>query len=323
VTAPVVRLLHTPAELERCVAFQRLIWGDDFAEVVPAAILMVATRTGGVVAGAFDAPGQAADSDADALHSAAPGEFRGGNGDGDGDGDMIGFVFGITGFTDGAPLHWSDMLAVHPARRGTGVGRALKQFQRTVLLDRGITHVRWTFDPLEARNAHLNFNRLGVTAREYVRDLYGASTSPLHRGLPTDRLIVDWQLDGARVRQRMDGAGPGADAAARALADPAADPSAGAGTPSAEAQTGTPRSMVVNLPGAPLRLDLDDSTIRIRIPGDVQRLKAADIEAARAWRAATRAAFEHYFARGYTAVSVEGDGDGAAYLLERTGLDGA
>jgi predicted GNAT superfamily acetyltransferase len=249
-------------ELERAVAFQHLIWGPGFTEAVPAAILVVANHTGGIVAGAFDDAG-----------------------------DLVGFLFGITGFRDGQPLHWSDMLGVRPDMRSRGVGQALKRYQRDVLLDRGVRLVRWTFDPLEARNAFLNFAKLGCTAREYVRDCYGMSTSPLHIGLGTDRLIVDWQLDSAAVRQRMDGPGHAApieDAAVRAM--PVANP---AGT-------------------GPARLDLDAPAIRMRIPHSIQDIRDDDARTAREWRATTRAVLESYLGRGYTVTDVVRGSDGAS-----------
>jgi predicted GNAT superfamily acetyltransferase len=170
-----IRDLTDFADLERAADFQQIIWGPNFADAVPAVMLTVANHTGGIIAAAFD----------------------------DRDG-MAGLIFGITGFVDGRPLHWSDMLGVRPDMRGRGVGQALKRYQRAVLLRRGVSLVRWTFDPLEARNAFINFEKLGCTARTYVRDCYGQSTSPLHAGLGTDRLIVDWQLDSLVVRQRME-----------------------------------------------------------------------------------------------------------------------
>ena len=75
----------------------------------------------------------------------------------------------------------------------------LKLFQRDEALLRDIRLIRWTFDPLELRNAHFNLNRLGAICRKYLPNLYGQTTSPLHRGLPTDRLVVEWHLDSARV----------------------------------------------------------------------------------------------------------------------------
>jgi predicted GNAT superfamily acetyltransferase len=79
------------------------------------------------------------------------------------------------------------------------VGRALKLFQREEALGRGIRLVVWTFDPLETRNGHFNLNRLGAISRKYLPNHYGQTTSPLHLGLPTDRLWAEWRLDSARA----------------------------------------------------------------------------------------------------------------------------
>jgi GNAT superfamily N-acetyltransferase len=141
----VIRELTSQDEFQACVDFQQHVWGAHFSEVVPAAIQWVARR-------------RAASSPA---HSTSA--------------DMLGFLFGITGFVDGRPLHWSDMLAVDPEVRGLGIGTRLKRYQRDQLLERGMRDVQWTFDPLESRNAWVNFAHLGITAREYIRDCYGVS----------------------------------------------------------------------------------------------------------------------------------------------------
>lgn len=162
-----VRPLRTHEEFARCVEMQNDVWGDEFSERVPAALLKVTQRLGGVAVGAFD-----------------------------GD-DLLGFVFGMTGLEDDRLVHWSDMLAVRDDVRDHGIGRRLKEYQRDTLRVRGITRMYWTFDPLVSRNAHLNINRLGAHVVEYVPNMYGGETSSvLHRGLGTDRFIVAWDLDG-------------------------------------------------------------------------------------------------------------------------------
>lgn len=172
----VIRPLDGHDEMAACVAHQRITWGADFSETVPPAILFVAQRTGGVASGAFSP-----------------------------DGRLLGFVFGISGVEDGRLIHWSDMLAVHPDARGIGLAVALKLHQRELLLARGIELVYWTFDPLEARNAHINFRRLGVIARRYMREVYGDTGSDLHAGIGTDRLLAEWHIGSARVRARVGG----------------------------------------------------------------------------------------------------------------------
>lgn len=162
----IIRSFDSRADYDACVRLQRETWGEHFVDVVPATILMVSQRVGGVSAGAFDA-----------------------------DGRLLGFVFGISGIGDGEPVHWSDMLAVRPEARGAGLGKRLKHFQRDQLLERGIRRMLWTYDPLVARNANLNLNSLGALPVEYVVNMYGDTRSALHAGLDTDRFIVEWRLD--------------------------------------------------------------------------------------------------------------------------------
>jgi predicted GNAT superfamily acetyltransferase len=89
---------------------------------------------------------------------------------------------------------------VLPDYRDRGVGRRLKLFQRQDALKRGINLIEWTFDPLDLKNAYFNLVRLGAIARRYIPNCYGVTDSPLHAGLPTDRLIVEWWLDSQRVK---------------------------------------------------------------------------------------------------------------------------
>ena len=67
-----IRPFASHADRAKCVALQELTWGAGFTEKVPAAMLLVAQKLGGVVAGAFTD-----------------------------DGTMLGFVFGVTGVKDG------------------------------------------------------------------------------------------------------------------------------------------------------------------------------------------------------------------------------
>jgi predicted GNAT superfamily acetyltransferase len=97
------------------------------------------------------------------------------------------------------------------------VGRILKLFQRDEALGRGIRLVEWTFDPLELKNAHFNLNRLGAICRRYVPNLYGVTTSPLHRGIATDRLVAEWRLDSPRVIAAIQDLAPSATNAPAAI----------------------------------------------------------------------------------------------------------
>jgi len=111
-------------------------------------------------------------------------------------GRMVGFCFAIPGIKPGAmPYLHSHMLGVLPEYRNAAVGRRLKLVQREEALARGIQLIEWTFDPLELKNAFLNIEKLGAIVRRYVPNLYGTTSSPLHGGLPTDRMYAEWWLE--------------------------------------------------------------------------------------------------------------------------------
>jgi len=164
-----VRKCEKLDEFHCCVQLQRQIWGEADLEVEPVTAFVVAAQTGGQVLGAFD------------------------------DGRMIGYTLAVVGLRGGVAYLHSHMTGVLSDYRDRGVGRMLKLYQRDEALSRGIRLIQWTFDPLELRNAHFNLNRLGAICREYLPNLYGVTTSPLHRGLATDRLLVEWRLDSARA----------------------------------------------------------------------------------------------------------------------------
>ncbi|HEX2781705.1 MAG TPA: hypothetical protein VHM30_19525 [Gemmatimonadaceae bacterium] len=259
-----IRPLRTDAELSACVALQRLTWGESFGDLVPPSILTVVQKIGGVAAGAFAARGT-----------------------------MLGFVFGMAGVRNGRLVHWSDMLAVHPSARDSGVGRALKEFQREQALASGATTMYWSFDPLVARNAHLNFNLLGVRIDEYVEDMYGESTSDLHRGLGTDRLVVAWELtEGGRGR------GPATAVVGTAVPDA--------------------WSLAPIIPEDPETSGGDvPRALRVAIPSDIMQVRDEHPEEAARWRASTRRAFQWALAHGYTVSRFLAAAPASWYLLER------
>jgi predicted GNAT superfamily acetyltransferase len=268
-----IRPFRDIEELRACVALQEETWGHGFSERVAPAILKVSQILGGIAAGAYD-----------------PHE------------KLTGFVFGMTGVKDGEIVHWSDMLAVRRGVRDTGLGKQLKAYQRQALLERGIETMFWTFDPLQSRNAYLNFSKLGIVAREYARDMYGQTDSPLHRGIGTDRLIALWLLTSPRVERRVSGVERGLEPA-----DVSDDPQAlGA------AQT----SHELVRPGD-LVLDLDAPRVRVAIPADISNLMAHSTDLAVAWREATRAALTHYLDRGYEVQELVRCGRTSEYLLSR------
>jgi predicted GNAT superfamily acetyltransferase len=274
VTGWEIRPFETLDELRACVDLQESTWGPGFSERVPVSLIKVSQRLGGVAAGAWDENGQ-----------------------------LLGFVFGITGIEGTRPVHWSDMLAVRPEFRDEGLGWRLKTYQRRVLLERGVRSCYWTFDPLESRNAHLNFMKLGAVVREYVVDMYGDSDSPLHKGLGTDRFVALWKLDSARVEARLVGRG-----APLTLAQFAA-------LPRAFGVEGEPHAPVPAL--APPTSVPDPARFLVPIPSRIQDLKARDPGAARAWREATRAVFTRVLGKGYQVTELIRDGVLSYYVVEK------
>jgi len=155
-------------ELHAVEDMQIEVWGVSEREIVSALTLIPVVAVGGILLGAFE------------------------------DGKLAGFVFGFPGFEGEERIIHSDMLAVSKSYRDRGLGRALKLAQRDRALAMGVDKITWTFDPMQGKNAHLNFG-LGVIADKYLRDFYFETTSPLHAG-GTDRLWVTWHLHGAPER---------------------------------------------------------------------------------------------------------------------------
>jgi predicted GNAT superfamily acetyltransferase len=264
-----LRPLETTEEYAACVRLQRDTWGRDCSELVPPALLQVTQKAGGIAAGAFDAAGL-----------------------------LVGFVYGVTGVKEGRLVHWSHMLAVRQGCEGMGLGRRLKTYQRERLLELGIEVSYWSFDPLAARNAHLNLNRLGVSVTQYVPNMYGDTGSELHSGLGTDRFLVEWRLTSKRVAHALSHGRP-------------PDPPVPAHAPMVALDTDT---------ASGAEQYAADPVVRIAIPEDIQHVKAESADLGWRWREMTRRAFRWYLERGYEVRGFQG---GAAktccYVLALTG----
>src|SRR5262245_17558264 len=176
---PHIRDLRGIDDYQAVVEAEQAIWGyTDWADVVTVPVFIITVKRGGILIGAFD----------DANR-------------------MVGFAFSIVGVKGGRMMQWSHMMGVLPEHRRSGLGRTLKLAQRDRALAAGVDLMEWTFDPLQALNAHLNFAKLGVVCDEYVENLYGESTSALHRGTPTDRFVVQWLMREPHVERRISGGG--------------------------------------------------------------------------------------------------------------------
>lgn len=214
------------------------------------------------------------------------------------DGELLGFVYGFPAVEDGISYHWSHMLAVREEVRGYGLGRKLKIYQRRLLLERDVPAACWTFDPMVSRNAHLNLNRLGAEVVAYVPDMYPDDAGCELQVEHSDRLVAFWELEGSR--------------AVRAIA----------GLPDRQAESHADAPVVLDDPReAAAAEDAETSfpmepAVRIRVPEDVQALRAEDPDLARRWSEQVREAFLTYLPEGYRVQGFVGVDDGApAYLL--------
>jgi predicted GNAT superfamily acetyltransferase len=273
-----IRPMTTIEDCRQVASLEREIWGfADSEDIIPPAVLIVSIKRGGILLGAFDSAGT-----------------------------MCGFVYSVPGVKNRAVTQWSHLLGVVPWARHTGLGGRLKLAQRDAALEMGTELVEWTYDPLQALNAHLNFAKLGVVAAEYAENIYGSSSSPLHRGTPTDRVVAEWHLTRPHVERRIAAWGQPVVRDQSVASAVLLNPSVAGGRHLA--------------PGA-ADLTVDARRVLVEIPVDFPEIQANDPDLALAWRLHTREIFQSCFGRGYRAVDFflsRGAGRGH-YLLVREG----
>jgi predicted GNAT superfamily acetyltransferase len=272
-----IRPLTTLEECREVAALERAVWGyTDAEDVVPPPVLIVSIKRGGILLGAFDAAGA-----------------------------MKGFVYAIPGIKDGRLTQWSHMLGVTEDARNTGLGLRLKLAQRERALAMGIELIEWTFDPLQALNAHLNFAKLGVVVEEYEENIYGASSSPLHHGSPTDRFVAEWRLTAPHVERRIAARGVGLVRDASVGSAPLVNRAVAAGG---------------SLAPGDADLTLTDRRLLVEVPGHYAAMLAREPALALEWRLSTRRIFQHYLGHGYRVVDffLASDRSRGQYLLAAT-----
>ncbi len=217
---------------------------------------------------------------------------------------MVGFVYSLPGIKDRAPIQWSHMLGVIDKYRNAGLGRTLKLEQRLRSIDIGCDLVEWTYDPMQALNAHLNFVKLGVVVEEYGVNMYGESTSHLHKGTPTDRFIAQWWIREPHVVRRIESTSLVVMRTAEAADAPVVNRTRPAGAWTAVDGYDLNRS---------------DRRLWVEIPTGFTEMQIAAPQIALDWRMATRAIFTTYFGRGYRAVDfvLDKPAGRGRYLLAR------
>ncbi len=251
----VIRRLESSEEFRAVEDVQRDAWGLGTEPPVPATILRAFQDNGGLLLGAFDGP------------------------------RMVGFTMGFLGRERGATFHYSHMTAVRRAAQNRHLGFELKCRQREEVLASGLEEIRWTFDPLQSKNARLNVRRLGGRSSLYLPRYYGPMSDAINAGLETDRLLLRWPIASRRVGERLGRPVPDAEADAalwrrsRALLESSVRPNG------------------VRVPGR--ALSPEGPSVHLEIPFDLSRMRSADPDAVRRWRTVTRAAFEDAFRSGY------------------------
>lgn len=167
-----IRRLNSLYEYRECEDLQMEVWGG---LGVGNEVLLVTQKYGGLVLGAIAK------------------------------GKLLGFIYAFLGRYHGRMVHWSHLMAVGKRHRDKGLGFKMKLAHRELALQEGIKSICWTYDPLQSRNAALNIARLGARVEEYIPDCYGRFPSSLEKSLPSDRLVVNWQIGSARVARRLRG----------------------------------------------------------------------------------------------------------------------
>jgi predicted GNAT superfamily acetyltransferase len=277
-----IRDLITIEDFQQVVALEKAIWGyTDQGDLVTVPVFIFTVHRGAVLIGAFDPSTPSAPSG-----SSDPSSLRAGTETPPGPAKMAGFAYAVVGMKAGRPMLWSHMTGVLPEHRG-GLGYRLKLAQRERALAQGYDLIEWTFDPLQAMNAHFNFAKLGGVVEEYAVNFYGESTSALHRGTPTDRVVLSWRIGEPHVVRRLE-----QPTALRARSHDV---------------TEAPVVNTTVMDGEWRKTRKIDLTIRerrlwIEIPTGFTEMQQHAPERALAWRLDVRQMFEEYLAKGYRAV---------------------
>lgn len=268
--AIVIRPLSDMKEFRACHKVQAISWGlKDMEEVVPDHLLFTTQKNGGLVMGAFMGK------------------------------ELIGFSYGIIGLTlQNQVTFCSHLLAVLPEHRGLSIGYRLKLAQREEIMKKGISTITWTFDPLETANAKLNITKLGGIARTYYINHYG-DLNGINKGLPSDRLLIEWHLATDRVKSIIKG---------KDIQYPQEAFKALELIPSREG----PEPLIKSFQ--------EKEAILLEIPTKIQKIKSDNSTLALKWRIALRNALCHYFNEGYYINCVCNiDDKSATYVLFKGG----
>jgi predicted GNAT superfamily acetyltransferase len=273
-----IRDLRTIDEFRQVVDLEKAIWGyTDEGDLVTVPVFIFTVHRGATLIGAFDT-------------STTP--------------QMVGFAYAVVGMKHATPMLWSHMTGVLPDFRG-GLGLRLKLAQRERALAQGYDLIEWTFDPMQAMNAHFNFAKLGGIVDEYAPNFYGESTSALHRGTPTDRVVLSWKLTEPHVVRRIEQSASALRVKSHEVAE--------APIVNTTVMEGEWRKT------KQIDLTIKERRLWIEIPTGFTEMQQRAPERALAWRMDVRQMFDEYLAKGYRAVDfvLQRDAGFGSYLLAR------
>ncbi len=244
-----IRPVKTIEEFRGCIELQRAAFNLPDLEISPLRHFIVTNNCGGLTLGAFAKE------------------------------RLIGFVHHLVALKGSEVIGYSHMTAIAPEFQNAGIGARLKWAQREKALERGQRFIKWTFDPMQSRNAHFNLNRLGAVIRSYAENYYGTDynrakdDSGERAHLDSDRLFAEWELDSTRVTAFAEG-----------------------------------RQLAIS--GEPIRT--------IEIPADWSALVASDFEKARSEQLRVRREFQQAFAENLMCAGFERGAETSKYLLYRS-----
>jgi len=199
------------------------------------------------------------------------------------------------------------MLAVRAAYRNFEVGFRLKVAQRKETLRRKLDTITWTFDPMQPMNAYFNLAKLGAWSGAYLENFYGQTTSPLHRGLPTDRFAVRWDLKSPHVEERLESGSRYRDVRKEVKKYPAVNHLE-------DLSPGMSES-------SPIKLNVTADRLLFEVPYNLPDIKTRNLGVALEWQGKMRQVFRTYFKKGYAATDfwvAEDEGHlRAFYFLEK------
>jgi len=284
-----IRDLTSIDEFRQVIDLEKAIWGyTDQGDLVTVPVFIFTVHRGATLVGAFDLSTPPAPS---ASSEPWPGR-------------LVGFAYAVVGMKAGRPMLWSHMAGVLPEFRG-GLGTRLKLAQRDRALAQGYDLIEWTFDPMQAMNAHFNFAKLGGVVEEYAPNFYGESTSTLHRGTPTDRVVLSWKISAPHVARRIEQASSALRVKPHEVAE--------APIVNTTVMEGEWRKT------KKIDLTIKERRLWIEIPTGFTEMQQRSPERALAWRMDVRQMFEEYLAKGYRAVDfvLQRDAGFGRYLLAR------